>query len=202
MKRLRLGILASGRGSNLQAIIDSIDEGKLDAVIQVVISDNRRAQALNRAVARGIPAVCIDPQRFPDKITFEQKVLQELQKRQVELVVLAGFMRLLGPDLISAYPHRIINIHPSLLPAFPGLEAQRQALDYGVKYSGCTVHFVDAGMDTGPIIAQAVVPVKADDTVESLAERILTEEHKLFPQVIQWIAQGRVTVEGRKVVIK
>ncbi len=196
---LRLAVLASGRGSNFEAISRAIGEGRLQALICVVISDQEQAPVLEKARQAGIDSLYINPAGFSGKAAFEQRIIAELQARKAELVVLAGYMRLVGNALLEQYPQRILNIHPSLLPAFKGLEAQQQALDYGVKWSGCTVHFVDAGMDSGPIIMQAAVPVKDDDDEESLAARILVEEHRLYPEVIQAIASGRVTVEGRRV---
>lgn len=198
---LRLAILASGRGSNFLAILEAIKEGQLDARIEVLISDNVDAMALQKAQEAGIPHVFIDPRLFSDRAGYESDIVKELQAREIDLVVLAGYMRLVGKVLLHAYPHRILNIHPALLPAFTGLHAQRQAVAYGVKLSGCTVHLVDDGMDTGPIIAQAVVPVLPDDSEDDLAERILVEEHKLYARVLQWFAEGRVYIEGRKVLV-
>ncbi|MGB9802307.1 phosphoribosylglycinamide formyltransferase [Desulfofundulus sp.] len=202
MKKLRLGVLASGRGSNLQAIMDAIDEGRLSAEVVVVISDNGEAQALERARLRSIPAIHIDPVKFPDKHTYEEAIVETLKKHQVELVCLAGYMRLVGRNMLEAFPNRIMNIHPALLPAFPGLHAQQRALEYGVRYSGCTVHFVDEGMDTGPIILQAVVPVLPDDTPETLAGRILEQEHRIYPEAIALFAAGRLEIKGKRVYIK
>ncbi|MBC7343227.1 MAG: phosphoribosylglycinamide formyltransferase [Clostridia bacterium] len=198
---LNIGVLASGRGTNLQAIIDAIERGELHAQVAVVISDRRDALALERARQHGIPAVFLDPKLYPSREAYDLAVAEELKRYQVEVVALAGYMRLVTPAFLARFPLRVVNIHPALLPSFPGVEAQRQAVEYGVKYSGCTVHFVDEGMDTGPIIAQAVVPVRDDDTAESLAERILKEEHRLYPYVLELIAQGRVEVRGRKVYI-
>ena len=199
--KLRLGVLASGRGSNLQAIIDNIEAGKLNAEAAVVVSDKPDAYALERARNHGVEDKYFDPKEFPDKASYEKAVWACLQQNRVELVVLAGYMRLVGKVLLDAFPNRIMNIHPALLPSFPGTHGQKDAIEYGVRYSGCTVHFVDDGMDTGPVILQAVVPVRQDDDEDSLAERILKEEHKLYSQAIQLFAEGRLMVEGRKVKI-
>ena len=201
-KRLRLGVLASGRGSNLQAIIDAIEKGTLEAVLAVVLSNKSDAPALERARQHGAPAIFLDPKATPGREHYDQVLLEQLRKHDVELVALAGYMRIVTPVLIDAYSHRMMNIHPSLLPAFPGLAAQKQALDWGVKTAGCTVHFVTEGVDAGPIIRQAAVPVFEGDTEETLAARILVEEHRLYPEAIQFFAQGRLTVEGRKVLIR
>jgi len=201
-KRLRLGVLASGRGSNLQAIIDAIEKGTLEAVLAVVLSNKSDAPALERARQHGAPAIFLDPKATPGREHYDQVLLEQLRKHDVELVALAGYMRIVTPVLIDAYSHRMMNIHPSLLPAFPGLAAQKQALDWGVKTAGCTVHFVTEGVDAGPIIRQAAVPVFEGDTEETLAARILVEEHRLYPEAIQFFAQGRLTVEGRRVLIR
>ncbi len=196
---LRVGVLASGRGSNLQAILDAAARGELPAQVVVVVSDRGDALALERARAAGVPAVFVDPARYPSRADFEAEIARLLEAHGVELVVLAGYMRVLGPAFVAAFRNRIMNIHPSLLPAFPGLHAQRQALEHGVKVAGCTVHFVDEGVDTGPIILQAAVPVLEDDTEESLAARILEQEHRLYPEAIRLYAAGRLRVEGRRV---
>lgn len=196
---LVLGILASGRGSNLQAILDAIAQGKLNARVGAVISDKKEAAALDHARASRIPALFIDPSTAPDRSRYDAMLTQSLQEHQVELVVLAGYMRLVTPTLIEPYRNRIINIHPSLLPAFPGLHAHRQALAHGVKVSGLTIHFVDEEVDHGPIIAQVAVPVLQGDNEERLSERILIEEHRLLPEVLQRYAEGKLRVEGRKV---
>ncbi len=199
---LKIGVLASGRGSNLQSIIDAIEDGYLKEVeIKVVISDNPQAQALQRAKDHGIAASLVNPVDFADKQEFEAAMLAELKAKEVELVVMAGFMRLLSPDFVKQYRNCVMNIHPSLLPAFKGLDAQKQALDYGVKVSGCTVHFADEGMDTGPIILQRTVEVKDDDTEDSLAARILAEEHKAYPEAIRLFSQGRLEVKEGQVYI-
>lgn len=202
MKKLKLGVLASGRGSNLQAIIDNIEKGLLSAELAVVISDQAGAFALERARKHGIPAVPVSAKGFKDKREeYDALLAKELQKRGVDIVCLAGFMRIITPVLIKAFPNRILNIHPSLLPAFPGLHVQKKALDYGVKFSGCTVHFVDEGMDTGPVIIQAVVPVLDNDTEDSLSERILKQEHKIYSRAVQLLAEGKLKVEGRRVIV-
>lgn len=197
--RLRLGVLVSGRGSNLQAIIDASEAGRIDAVLAVVISDVADAFALERARTHGIEAAFVDPRLFDTREAFDAAIIDLLRKREVDLVCLAGFMRLLSPHFVREFHHRIMNIHPALLPAFPGLHVQRKALKHGVKFSGCTVHFVDEGTDTGPIIIQAVVPVLDDDTEESLSARILKYEHQIYPRAIQLFAEGRLEVRGRRV---
>jgi phosphoribosylglycinamide formyltransferase-1 len=201
MKKLRLGVLASGRGSNLQAIMDRCQDGSLAAEVAVVISDKPAAYALERARLAGIAAFGLEVAAFPSKREYEQAVVELLQGAGVQLVCLAGYMRLVGEPLLQAFPNKIMNIHPALLPSFPGLHGQRDALQYGVKISGCTVHFIDEGMDTGPIILQAAVPVLQDDTEETLAARILEQEHRLYPEAIQLYAEGRLLVEGRRVCI-
>jgi phosphoribosylglycinamide formyltransferase-1 len=198
---LRLAVLASGRGSNFLAILEAIQQGRLNAQIKVLISDKSDALALQKAKEAGIPNIFIDPRLYSDRQSYESEIVKVLKFREIDLVVLAGYMRLVGKVLLHSYPHRSLNIHPALLPSFTGLHAQQQAVDYGVKFSGCTVHFVDDGMDTGPIIDQVVVPVLPDDTEDDLAERILAQEHKLYARVLQWIAEGRVYIEGRKVYI-
>lgn len=199
--RLKLAVLASGRGSNFLAIQESIKRGELNADICIVISDKKDALALDKARDEGISAVCIEPVRYSSKDEYEMEIVRELQNKDVDLVVLAGYMRLVGKEFLKAYPHRIVNIHPALLPSFQGLHAQRQAVDYGVKYSGCTVHLVDDGMDTGPIILQTVVPVYDSDTEDSLSERILIQEHKIYSQALQYIAEGKAYIDGRKIII-
>ncbi|NLC07588.1 MAG: phosphoribosylglycinamide formyltransferase [Syntrophomonadaceae bacterium] len=199
---LRLAVLASGRGSNLQAIIDSIKNSTLAAKVVVVISDNPEALALERARQEGIPAVSLPPAEYRTKDEYEQRLVEVCEDSQADLVVLAGYMRMLGRTFLKRFPNRVVNIHPSLLPSFPGLHAQRQAIEYGVRFSGCTVHFVDEGMDTGPIILQAVVPVHSNDTEETLAERILVQEHQLYPQALNLIARGQIQIEGRRVRLK
>ena len=192
---LRLGVLLSGSGTNFQAILDAIDEQRLDAKVSVVISNVASAGGLERAKRKDIPAIVIDHRRYGNRKDFDAAVVEVLEGHGVDYVVLAGFMRVLTNVLLDAFPTRVVNIHPALLPAFPGLNAQSQAFAYGVRVAGCTVHFVDAGTDTGPIIAQAVVPVRNDDDDESLRQRILRAEHKLLPTVLQWIGEGRVTAK-------
>ena len=199
---LNLGILASGRGSNFQSIIDEIEKGGLNAKICLLIVDNPNAFAIERAGKHGIEFLVIRPGDCKTKDDFYLMIADELRERDVELVVLAGFMRIIGKPLIDAFPDRIMNIHPALLPSFPGLHSQKQAVEYGVKISGCTVHFVDEGMDTGPIIIQAAVPVHHDDTEETLSERILKLEHKIYPEAIRLFSEGRLEVLGRIVKIK
>ena len=198
-RRIRLGVLASGRGSNLQAIIDAIEKGTLDAVLAVVISNKMEAPALERARKHGAPAVFLDPKASPGREDYDRTILEQLRLYNVALVVLAGYMKIVTSVLLDAFAERMMNIHPSLLPAFPGLAPQKQALDWGVKVSGCTVHFVTEGVDAGPIIRQAAVPVLEMDTEESLDARILVEEHRIYPEAIQLFAQGRLSVEGRRV---
>jgi len=202
MAKLRLGVLASGRGSNLQSIIDAAREGRIEALAAVVISDNRSAFALERARRSGIPAVFINPGGFSGREEYESAVVEVLRSHGVELVCLAGYMRLVGKVMLSAFPGRILNIHPALLPAFPGLHGQRQAWEYGVKFSGCTVHFVDEGVDTGPIILQAVVPVLDEDTPDTLADRILGQEHRIYPEAIRLFGAGRLKIAGRRVLVE
>ncbi len=199
---LSIGVLASGRGSNFQAIIDAVASGRLKAKIALLISDNPNAYAIERAQKHGIESIVMAPSQYASRNDYYRAVAAELKIREVGLVVLAGFMRIVGRPLIEVFRHRIMNIHPALLPAFPGLHGQKQADDYGVKISGCTVHFVDEGMDTGPIIIQAAVPAEFEDTEESLSERILRMEHRIFPEAIRLFAENRLEVIGRKVKIK
>lgn len=202
MNKVRIAVLVSGRGSNLQAIIDNIEKGLLPAEIAVVISDQPDAYSLERARKHGIPAVHISAKGYKEKRDeYDALLVKELRKHQVELVCLAGFMRIITPTLIKAFPGRILNIHPALLPAFTGLHVQKAAIEHGVKFSGCTVHFVDEGMDTGPIIIQAVVPVLDNDTKDSLSERILRQEHEIYSRAIQLYAEGRLKIEGRRVMV-
>jgi len=202
MQKINLGVLVSGRGSNLQAIIDNIENGTLSAEISVVISDQADAYALERAREHSIPAVPIIAKGYTGKREeYDALLVKELQKHHVELVCMAGFMRIITRTLIMSFPNRILNIHPALLPAFPGLHVQKAALDHGVKFSGCTVHVVDEGTDTGPIIIQAVVPILENDTEESLSERILRQEHKIYSRAIQLYAEGRLKIEGRRVTV-
>ena len=199
---LVLGVLVSGRGSNLQAILDAIDAGRCPARVAVVVSDRKDALALDRARRAGIRAAHVDPHAYPDRAAFDDAAAAILCEHAVELVCLAGYMRVLSPGFVRRYPMRILNVHPALLPAFPGLHAQRQALAYGVKVAGATVHLVDEGVDTGPIVLQAAVPVLADDTETSLTARILVEEHRLYPEAIRLFAEGRIEVSGRAVRVR
>ncbi|MDR3588983.1 MAG: phosphoribosylglycinamide formyltransferase [Negativicutes bacterium] len=200
MNRKVLGVLVSGRGSNLHAIFDAIQAERIKAKIGVVISDNPDAMALKRIAGFGITTAVLERKNFASRRNFELAIAAELALHHVELVVLAGFMRILSPEFIRLFPGRIVNIHPALLPAFPGLDAQAQAIEYGVKVSGCTVHFVDEGVDTGPIILQEAVPVNDGDTEQTLAERILHIEHLLYPRAIGLYCDGRLRIEGRRVV--
>jgi phosphoribosylglycinamide formyltransferase 1 len=200
-KPYRLGVLGSGKGSNFVAIADAITSGLVPAVVAIVLSDVPDAGILQQARTRGLPAEYLPPGQFRTKLDeeTEQRCVRRLQQAEVDLVVLAGFMRVLKSNFLRAFPQQIINIHPSLLPAFPGLEAWRQALDYGVKYTGCTVHFVNDGVDSGPIIGQEVVPVQPRDTAATLHARIQEAEHRLYPAVVAALAQGRIRVNGRQV---
>jgi phosphoribosylglycinamide formyltransferase-1 len=201
-ERLAVGVLASGRGSNLQALLDACAAPDFPARIVVVISDRERAPALERARAAGVEAVWVNPKDFADRESFDEALVRELEKRQVGLVCHAGYMRILSPLYIRAFAGRALNIHPSLLPAFPGLHAQRQALEHGVKVAGATVHFADEGVDTGPIVLQGTVSVEPDDTEETLSARILVEEHRLYPAAVRLFAQGRLHIDGRRVIVK
>jgi len=192
---MRLGVLVSGTGSNLQAIFDAIAQKRLDAHVAVVVSNVPGAGALERARAAGAETLVVDHKAYASREAFDAAVVEALRARGVEMVVLAGFMRLVTDVLLEAFPMRVVNVHPALLPAFPGIHAQKKAFEYGVRITGCTVHFVDTGTDTGPILAQAAVAVHADDDEESLRLRILAREHELLPRVLQWLAEGRVTVE-------
>jgi phosphoribosylglycinamide formyltransferase 1 len=196
---IKLGILISGSGSNLQSIIDNIEKGALKATINIVISNNPLAFGITRAQKHGLPVIVVKQEDFKTRDDFDAELIRILKNHEIDLIVLAGFMRILTPDFLKAFPQKIINIHPSLLPAFPGIHGQKKAFDYGVKFSGCTVHFVEENIDSGPIIIQSVVPVLEDDTEESLAVRILNEEHRIYPQAIQFFAAGRIRISGRKV---
>jgi len=200
-RQVSIGVLISGSGTNLQAIIDAIEAGKLDAKIEVVLSNQADAYGLVRARNHGIAVEVLNHRSFCSREDYDRAVIAVLQARGVELVVLAGFMRLLSPAFIKAYSNRIMNIHPALLPSFPGLRVQQRAVDHGVRFSGCTVHFVNEECDEGPIIIQAVVPVFADDTGETLAARILEQEHRIYPHAIQLYAESRLKVVGRKVLV-
>jgi len=195
----RLAILVSGRGSNFEAIARNIREDKLDAEIAAVVANNPEAKALDTARSLGLNAISL-PSKGIDSDTYAAQVRDALAPLHIDLICLAGFMRRVGQPLLDAYPQRILNIHPSLLPSFPGLHVQQQALDYGVKWSGCTVHFVDAGVDSGPIVAQAAVPIVEGDTADTLAARILVEEHKIFSEAIAVVLGGKYRIEGRRVV--
>jgi len=199
---LKIAVLVSGRGSNLQAIIDAIESGNINGKIEVVISNKNDAYALERARKHNIEGVFIEPLSYKSKEDYDRAIIKILEDKNIELVCLAGFMRILTPYFVNKYRGRIMNIHPSLLPAFPGLEVQKKALDYGVKFTGATVHFVDDGVDSGPIIIQSVVPVLDIDTPETLSERILKEEHRIYPEAIKLFAEGRISVKGRRAFIK
>jgi len=202
MKKVNLGVLISGGGSNLQSIIDHIESGRLDARIKVVISNAPGAGGLARAERHGLKHLVVNHRDFPSREDFDQRLVDILNENEVELVILAGFMRLFTGVLTGAFPGRIMNIHPALLPAFPGAHVWQTTVDYGVRFSGCTVHFVDQGTDTGPIIIQAVVPVLGDDDADTLAARILKQEHRIYPRAIQLYAEGRLKIEGRRVTVQ
>ena len=202
---LRVAVLASGRGSNLQAVIDAIEAGRVQAQIVVVISNKKNAVALERARKHGLKDLFVDPKPIagrPDsREAYDQSLLEMLQQHEVELVLLAGYMKIVTAVLVNAYANRMMNIHPSLLPSFPGLDVQKKAIDWGCKLAGCTVHFVTEGVDEGPIIIQAAVPILDGDTPDTLAARILVQEHKIYPRAVQLFAEGRLRVEGRRVFI-
>ncbi len=200
-RKLRLGVLVSGGGTNLQSIIDRCRDGSIDAEIALVLTNNPQAGALERCRRADIPFLTIDHRRYASREEFDAQMVAALRKAEVDLVVLAGFMRLISSVLLDAFPGSIMNIHPALLPAFPGLHVQKKAIEYGVRFSGCTVHFVDAGLDTGPIIIQAVVPVLDSDNEATLSARILEQEHRIYPRAIQLFAEGRLRIEGRRVLI-
>jgi len=199
---INIGVLASGRGTNLQAIIEAIEDGKIAGEIKVVMSDHPKACALKSAQQYLIDTRYIDFKEFKNREDFDKEIIKILKEKKIDLVVLAGYMRILSPYFIRAYQNKIMNIHPALLPSFPGLHAQKQAIGNGVKISGCTVHFVDEGVDSGPIILQKAVEVSDDDTEESLTEKILKEEHQIYPQAIQLFSESRLMIKGRKVFIK
>jgi phosphoribosylglycinamide formyltransferase-1 len=197
---MNVGVLVSGSGTNLQAILDAQERGELGgARVVVVLSNVAGVKALERAEKAGVPTVVLPHKSFPSREAFDEALVAALREKKVDLVALAGFMRIITPRMLQAFPQRIVNIHPALLPAFPGIHAHKQALDYGVKVTGCTVHFVDEGTDTGPIIMQAAVPILEGDDEATLAARILVEEHRLYPAVIRAFAEGRVQVGGRHV---
>ena len=201
-RRLRLGVLISGSGTNLQAIIDAIGRRELNAEIRLVISNRADAYGLQRARQVGVRTLVLDHRGFPSREAYDTQLLAELTTADVELVILAGFMRLLSSVMLRAFPNRIMNIHPALLPSFPGLHVQKAAVEYGVRFSGCTVFFVSEGVDDGPIIIQAVVPVYPDDSEETLAARILAQEHRIYPRAIALFQEGRLEVSGRRVLVK
>lgn len=196
---INIGVLASGRGTNLQAIIEAIEDGKIAGEIKIVISDHPKACALKRAQQYLIDTRYIDFKEFKNREDFDKEIIKTLKEKKIDLVVLAGYMRILSPYFIRTYQNKIINIHPALLPSFPGLHAHKQTVEYGVKISGCTVHFVDEGVDSGPIILQKAVEVSDDDTEDSLAEKILKEEHQIYPRAIQLFCEGRLMIKGRRV---
>jgi phosphoribosylglycinamide formyltransferase 1 len=198
----RIAVLASGRGSNFQAVVDAIQAGKISARCVSLITDNPNAYAIERAQKAGIPVVVIDYASFPSREVYERALLSAMQQQDADLFVLAGYMRILGKSIVQAFPGRMVNIHPALLPSFTGLHAQRQALHYGVKVAGCTVHFVDEHLDCGPIILQKCVQVLPDDDEDALAERILEQEHKCFPEAIRLFCEDRLEIVGRTVRIK
>ena len=198
----KLAVLVSGRGSNLQAIIDSIDREELDAHLSIVISNTKDAMALKRAEKHGIKTIFIDPSTYLNSKEYDKALVLKLKEFSIDLICLAGYMRILGEEVIQTFEKKIINIHPSLLPAFPGLNAQKQAINHGVKFSGCTVHFVDSGVDSGPIILQTVVPVYDDDDEKSLSKRILEQEHYLYPKAIKMIQEKKIRLNGRTVTSK
>ncbi|OPZ57466.1 MAG: Phosphoribosylglycinamide formyltransferase [Deltaproteobacteria bacterium ADurb.Bin510] len=198
---IRIGILVSGSGTNLQSIIEACADGRIDAHIAVVISNRPEAYALKRADLAGLATRVVLAGDHPSRESYDAAVVEILKQQQVELVVLAGYMRIVTPLFLKAFPNRVMNIHPALLPAFPGLNVQQKAIDYGVRFSGCTVHFLDEGVDTGPIISQAVCPVYPDDTAEELEQRILKLEHRIYPEAIALFAAGRLRIEGRRVTV-
>ncbi len=198
-KKLRIGALASGGGSNIQSIIDHIESGKLHARIVILLSDNSEAEVLRRAERHGIPHRVINPNGFKNREDHDQAMVRVLKENEVDLVVLAGYTRVISSGFVASFPGRIMNIHPALLPSFPGLHVQQKAAEYGVRFSGCTVHFVDEGTDTGPIIIQAVVPVLPGDTGETLGARILKQEHRIYPEAIRLFSENRLKIQGRHV---
>jgi phosphoribosylglycinamide formyltransferase-1 len=197
----RIGVLLSGRGSNFEALAESVAAGRIpNAEIAIVLSNREGAPGIARAKARGISAQAI-PSKGLEREAYDRQVVAVLNEHKVDLICLAGYMRLLSPYFVAAFPNRILNIHPSLLPSFPGLESQRQALEYGVKFAGCTVHFVDENLDAGPIVLQAVVPVRDDDTEAALSERILREEHRIYSEAVKIVLEGRYRIQGRRVIL-
>ena len=202
LNTFKLAVLVSGRGSNLQAIIDSIDREELEAHLSIVISNTKDAMALKRAEKHGIKTIFIDPSNYSSSKEYDKALVLKLKEFSIDLICLAGYMRILGEEIIQTFEKKIINIHPSLLPAFPGLNAQKQAINHGVKFSGCTVHFVDSGVDSGPIILQTVVPVYDNDDEKSLSKRILEQEHYLYPKAIKMIQENKIRLNGRTVTSK
>jgi phosphoribosylglycinamide formyltransferase 1 len=201
-ERLRVGVLASGRGSNFEAIVGAVEAGRLPVTMAVLVCDRPGAAVLDIARSRGVEALVLDPKPYPSREAHDKAVVAALEERRVGLVCLAGYMRILSAGFVSHFEGRILNIHPALLPAFPGLHPQRRALEHGAKVSGATVHFVDEGTDTGPIVLQAAVPIREDDTEETLSARILREEHRIYPEAIRLFAEGRLRIEGRRVHIR
>lgn len=201
-EKFKLAVLVSGRGSNLQAIIDSIENNNLAAEISLVLSNVKEAYALERGKKHGLESIFLDPKKFPTRADYEQQMIDLLQSKSIDLVCLAGFMRILGKKFIETFLGKIINIHPSLLPAFPGLDVQRKALEHGAKFSGCTVHFVNEEVDGGPIILQSAVPIHDEDDTESLTKRILEQEHILYPEAIRLIIENNIEISGRRVIRK
>ena len=198
---LKLGILASGSGTNAQAMIDAVESGKLDAEIRIIIANRPGAKVLERAAKHGIPHICIDHKTFPDRESFDLRMVEELNKAGVDTVALAGYMRLVTPAFLDAFPDRVLNIHPAVLPSFPGTHGARDAWEYGAKFSGCTVHVVNPVMDGGPIIVQAILPVRQDEDDEQLLDRIHVFEHRVYVQALQWLAEGRLHLEGRRMLL-
>ncbi|MCX6695335.1 MAG: phosphoribosylglycinamide formyltransferase [Candidatus Altiarchaeota archaeon] len=203
MAKTRIGVLASGCGSNFQAIIDAVESGFIkNAEIAVLVSDVKDAFALERAKKHGIEPLFVNPKEFRKREDYDAKIVEEFKKRKINLVLLAGYMRLITPVFVKAFKNKVMNIHPAILPSFPGLHAQKQALDYGVKVSGCTVHFIDEEVDHGPIIVQRAVPVREDDTEETLSKRILEQEHLVYPLAVRMFVDGKISVKGRLVIVK
>ncbi|NLA12040.1 MAG: phosphoribosylglycinamide formyltransferase [Firmicutes bacterium] len=198
----RIAVLASGEGSNLEAILKAVEGGEISGQVLLVISDREEARALERARRRGIEALFLDPRSYGKREAYDRALLEPLQRARIELIVLAGFMRLLSPVLIEAFPHRIMNVHPALLPSFPGTSGVEDAMAYGVRVTGCTVHFVDEGLDTGPVILQEAVPALQDDTAGTLRQRIQAAEHRLYPRAIELFCRGQLRVEGRRCIIE
>lgn len=201
MKPLRIAVFASGSGTNFQAVVDAVREGRVNATVELLVCDKPDAQVVKRAEAARIPSFVFRPKEYPSREAYELEIIQRLQELQIDLIVMAGYMRLITSTLVEPYYGRLINVHPSLLPVFPGVRAVQQAWEYGVKITGVTVHYVDGGMDTGPIIGQRIVPIREGDTISALEERIHSVEHELLPEVIGWICEGRVVLEGRKTTI-